>query len=112
MVPGPVGEVDAGACFEVQVDVVAQRDASRLPVTGRYDDVASTALCQLVDGLLDVALSLADVECALGKCGALELRHAFEGGSDGCNVGRADFGSYFFGSRYLFGDLRRGDLSK
>ena len=107
-----VGEVDAGACFEVQVDVVAQRDASRLPVAGRYDDVASTALCQLVDGSLDVALGLADTDRALGKCGTLELRHPFEGGTDGRNLSWADLGSYFFGSRYLFGDLRRGDLSK
>ena len=98
--------MDAGACFEVQVDVVAQRDASRLPVAGRYDDVASAVFGQLVDGPLDVALGLADAERALRKCGTLKLRHAFEGGTDGRNVGRAYPGTYFFGSRYRLGDLR------
>ena len=74
--------------------------------------MTSTALGQLVDGLLDVALGLTDVERALGKYGALELRHAFEGRANGRNIDWAYLGTYCIGSGNGFGDLSRGDLSK
>ena len=85
-------EIDVGTFLDVQADVRAEFDASRMPVALGDDHRAAAAFSHGIDGCLYLlahkaslpGTHLGDGEPVVGKCGPLELRHV-EGCNDGSN---------------------------